>query len=139
MTKGEISGVLFNGTRIIIGLIMFAFVCTVPASAQNSRNDTSYLTTASEVATTHNWTFKKYMCQNFATDLLLKLSAEGYQVKMKRGRWFNLGNEKCSDFNYKYFRCYHFWILVKINNKWIPIEPQLGNVIDPETYKKEYK
>ena len=136
--NGENSGKLFELTLAVIGVVMFVLVCTVPASAQNARSDASYITIASEIASAHNWSMK-YNCRNFAWDLSQSLTKEGYQVKIQKGRWLYLNGTSCNAFDYQQFRCKHSWVLVKINNSWIPIEATRGYVIPLDVYKKEYK
>jgi hypothetical protein len=124
---------------VIFVCVIVLFILIFPrVSAQNPRNDTLYIKTAEDIANSHTWIYKKYMCGNFAWDLAQSLVKEGYVVKIKEGRWFDLGNGKCSIDNYKRFKCYHYWILVKINGQWIPIESTGGYVIDPITYKRDY-
>jgi hypothetical protein len=128
--------------------IVFLFILISKANAEViSRNDSLYIQTAKEVASAHNYSYDvpgvpNYICGNFAWDLTQSLIKEGYIVKIKEGRWMPIstpyGWNTCSAFNYKYFRCEHYWVLVEVGTEWIPIESTGGYVIDPITYKKDY-
>jgi len=134
---------------IILVLIVTIFIVVVLNSPKvqaqpTFRNDTGYVQIAHGVASEHVWVYKhagtpNFVCTDFSFALSQKLSAAGFQVRMKTVKWFDQGNGTCSVYNYKYFRCKHMIVQVKINGKWIPIESTKGEVISPEQYKLFYK
>jgi hypothetical protein len=93
-----------------------------------------YQKIAEKVASEHNWTYNKYMCCNFAQELVNQLEGAGYTASVKQGYWFNLGNGDCSGSNFARFNCGHCW--VEINN--IEIESTTGHMIPIDIYKQDY-
>jgi hypothetical protein len=67
----------------------------------------------------HNYTYGKYICEDFAKDIGERLRQDGYDVEICRGYMM----DGCMDFDgttLKWNRCYHAWNKLKVDNQtWI--------------------
>jgi len=93
-----------------------------------------FLLIAEDVADRRDWIYNKYMCCDYARDLVRELKREGYKAKVEEGYWYYGEGDTCSALDEQRFECRHCWVVVEI-----PIEATQGIMIPIDEYRRDYK
>ena len=89
-----------------------------------------FMTEARIVAGAHYYDRERYVCQDFAEELVRRLQADGYEAYLCLGlaKW-------CDQDKYDPYNCWHAWVKLGGN---IIIEATTGQFILPKDYERDY-
>jgi hypothetical protein len=136
----------YRGILIIMGLCLCGFLvgmlfaCLVKADTSQDQLQL-VVKLAQGNAERHTWSYdKQFMCASFVGQLSIKLYDAHIKMNLKSGKWFQNGDGTCSYYNYRHFRCKHYWLeAVLQNGTIIPIETTGGYIIPMDEYRRDYR
>lgn len=127
-----------NKKILLIVSILVLFLIQSPLGksitvVNTTTSQPQFMVIAQQVSLNHTWQYKHFMCKDFSRALVKEFKKVKINSFVYCGVHYELGNNTCSELNYKRFHCRHCWVIVADHNLgYFQIEPQTGKVISWE-------